>query len=121
MPAYDGMGSVRPSADQPALGSGARDAETRPLDPSIGECAAAIDSALRSLTRHALSGNVTALATLERLRRDLDARTWGAAVALRNAGLGDDDLGRIFDISPRACARRYGPAAQERRRPPWSA
>jgi hypothetical protein len=88
--------------------------QTRPLDPSIGECATTISRALSAVERHALNGNVAAVRMLADLDRDLDERVWRAAVAVHRSGVDMHTIATAARLTPQAAGRRFGPVAQQR-------
>ncbi|MFZ2014565.1 MAG: hypothetical protein WAV00_12130 [Nocardioides sp.] len=110
MPEPRQLGSIKAAPTSPSL------RETPPLDPSVAELAATIQTSLRAMSRHANCGDPIAMRTLLDMRDDLDDRCWHAVVSVHRTGTTMRQIALLLRITPRQAAVRYGEAAQARYR-----
>ena len=85
----------------------------RPMDPSIGEASADIETASRALVRHALNGNLGALRALDAAHAALDERTRVAGIALHRHGYAYAILGATLGLTARQASARFGAAPDD--------
>src|SRR4051812_42059546 len=88
-----------PTAPQPPV--------TVPLDPSVGELAAELESLMRALSRHAACGNASAVRVLDLFARDARARTVEAGRMVLRNDVPPARLAAVLGVSTRAVRRRF--------------
>jgi hypothetical protein len=102
--------TIEPAPDRPHI------RQTPLLDPGPGAAVALLDQPLRVLTRHAAHGDLCAVRLLVEVTTQFDDRVAAAVAFAHRSGLSWADIGWALHLTPAQAQRKYGPAAQRRRR-----